>query len=76
VVVVGLEIELLTTNVIAQREEDYFVFVCSIDIVIPGRSEATNPESRDSGFASSTRPGMTVCNPHGEEALLQRRLEP
>src|SRR5205823_8432108 len=28
--------------------------------VIPGRCAASNPESRDSGFASSMRPGMTV----------------
>src|SRR5215208_3168699 len=28
--------------------------------VIPGRCEASNPESRDSGFASSMRPGMTL----------------
>ena len=27
-----------------------------------GRCEASNPESRDSGFASSTRPGMTLKN--------------
>src|SRR5260221_2712532 len=27
--------------------------------VIPGWSEGPDPESRDSGFASSTRPGMT-----------------
>jgi len=26
--------------------------------VIPGRREATNPESRDSGFDASHRPGM------------------
>jgi hypothetical protein len=29
------------------------------DFVIPGWSEGPDPESRDSGFASSTRPGMT-----------------
>jgi hypothetical protein len=28
--------------------------------VIPGHRAAMNPESRDSGLASSTRPGMTV----------------
>src|SRR5712675_42670 len=28
--------------------------------VIPGWSEGPDPESRDSGFASSTRPGMTL----------------
>ena len=28
--------------------------------VIPGWSEGPDPESRDSGFASSTRPGMTA----------------
>src|SRR5258708_38610669 len=33
----------------------------SCHMIIPGRREATNPESRDSGFASSMRPGMTVC---------------
>src|ERR1700736_5451164 len=30
-----------------------------LDFVIPGWSEGPDPESRDSGFASSTRPGMT-----------------
>src|SRR6185436_5640508 len=29
------------------------------DFVIPGWSEGPDPESRDSGFASSTRPGMS-----------------
>ncbi|BAR54632.1 hypothetical protein NK6_1448 [Bradyrhizobium diazoefficiens] len=29
--------------------------------VIPG-GEEPNPESRDSGFDASHRPGMTVCN--------------
>ncbi len=28
-------------------------------IVIPGRLEEANPESRDSGFDASHRPGMT-----------------
>src|SRR6266849_5569925 len=32
----------------------------SFDFVIPGWSEGPDPESRDSGFASSMRPGMTV----------------
>ena len=30
-----------------------------LESVIPGWSEGPDPESRDSGFASSTRPGMT-----------------
>ena len=29
------------------------------NVVIPGWSEGPDPESRDSGFASSMRPGMT-----------------
>ncbi len=32
--------------------------------VIPGWSEGPDPESRDSGFASSTRPGMTGKEHH------------
>src|SRR5215217_3335526 len=32
-----------------------------IAVVIPGRIEDANPESRDSGFASSMRPGMTTA---------------
>jgi len=28
-------------------------------VVIPGRLEEANPESRDSGFGPSDRPGMT-----------------
>src|SRR5437660_12492190 len=31
----------------------------NFNVVIPGRCKASNPESRDSGFASSMRPGMT-----------------
>ena len=31
-----------------------------IVVVIPGRCETSNPEPRDSGFASSMRPGMTA----------------
>src|SRR5438046_927192 len=45
--------------------------------VIPGRCKASNPESRDSGFASSTRPGMTaklsplgVAGPGADDAFL------
>jgi tRNA dimethylallyltransferase len=34
-----------------------------LEAVIPGWSEGPDPESRDSGFASSTRPGMTVEKP-------------
>jgi tRNA dimethylallyltransferase len=34
-----------------------------LDSVIPGWSAGPDPESRDSGFASSTRPGMTVEKP-------------
>src|SRR6478609_1959563 len=34
------------------------VMTCS-HTVIPWRCEASNPKSRDPGFASSTRPGMT-----------------
>src|SRR6266851_2626373 len=29
-------------------------------VVIPGRCEASNPESRGSGFGSSSRPGTTT----------------
>ena len=32
----------------------------ALGLVIPGRREASNPESRDSRFASSMRPGMTL----------------
>src|SRR5438105_2538498 len=45
--------------------------------VIPGWSEGPDPESRDSGFASSTRPGMTaklsplgVAGPGADDAFL------
>ncbi len=34
----------------------------ALDFVIPGWSEGPDPESRDSGFASSTRPGMTALD--------------
>src|SRR6266496_2630421 len=61
-------------------------------LVIPGRRQrvrakrdpmtgsASNPESRDSGFASSTRPGMTasplhIIERHGPEPERQIRLE-
>jgi hypothetical protein len=43
-VVVGEEVGLLMKNVIAQREEDYSVFVCSLDIVIPGSRLRRAPE--------------------------------
>src|ERR1700687_5231554 len=33
-----------------------------IDVVIPGWSEGPDPESRDSGFDASHRPGMTGLN--------------
>jgi hypothetical protein len=31
---------------------------------IPGRIEDANPESRDSGFDASHRPGMTAADPN------------
>jgi len=43
-VVVGEEIGLLTRNVIARCEEDYFVFVRSLEIVIPGSMLRIVPE--------------------------------
>src|SRR5260370_9267903 len=45
-------------------------------LVIPGRCEASNPESRDSGFASSTRPGMTASGARSRKwlALLAAAL--
>jgi hypothetical protein len=33
-----------------------------LEAVIPGRIEDANPESRDSGFDASHRPGMTETN--------------
>src|SRR3954447_16620749 len=36
---------------------------------IPGRCEAANPESRDSRFAPSRRPGMTTQHSQREVAL-------
>src|SRR5260370_42126025 len=42
---------------------------CALDFVIPGRCEASNPESRDSGFASSTRPGMTAFDGRSRRLL-------
>src|SRR5260370_35497757 len=47
---------------------------CALDFVIPGRCEASNPESRDSGFASSTRPGMTAFD--GRSRRLLAALAP
>src|ERR1700730_17828336 len=34
-------------------------------LVIPGRSEGPDPESRDSGFDASHRPGMTIATTTG-----------
>jgi hypothetical protein len=34
-------------------------------IVIPGRCEASNPESRDSGSGPSDHPGMTTASHPG-----------
>jgi hypothetical protein len=34
------------------------------DTVIPGRCEASNPESRDSGSGPADHPGMTVSGLH------------
>ena len=49
----------------AVPSEEYFVFVYTLNIVIPGRDEVASPESiltmvvMDSGPAASRRPGMT-----------------
>ena len=42
-------------------DDDYvgFSHIGSIHFVIPGHRAAMNPESRDSGFDASHRPGMT-----------------
>jgi len=40
-----------------ERNETHQASTCA---VIPGRSKGPNPESRDSGFALSARPGMTL----------------
>ena len=40
--------------------EDAAVHVVITTTVIPGRCEATRPESRDSGFDAAHRPGMTT----------------
>src|SRR5205085_863181 len=58
-------------------------FICSLLAVIPGRCEASNPESRDSGSGPSDHPGMTTslvlqylehAVGHGEDALLHRHF--
>jgi hypothetical protein len=47
------------------RENPGFDFkqptIVQLQGVIPGRCEASNPESRDSGSGPSDRPGMTLC---------------
>ena len=43
--------------------EDLCESICKI--VIPRRCEASNPESRGSGFASTTRPGTTASRRRG-----------
>src|SRR5712691_20829 len=45
---------------------------CSAAIVIPGWCVAPDPESRDSGFDASHRPGMTALS---RRAVADRRLE-
>src|SRR5579883_2509422 len=48
----------LRAGTIQKAERDVMsVLACT---VIPGRSAGPSPESRDSGFASSRRPGMTM----------------
>jgi hypothetical protein len=44
---------------IAPRDREV-MFGIGADIVIPGRCEASNPESRDSGSGPADHPGMTV----------------
>src|SRR5215468_9526074 len=51
------------------------------DDVIPGRCEASNPESRDSGLGSTSRPGTTiaesppgVAGPGADHAFLAAEL--
>src|SRR5436853_4715173 len=53
--------------------------ICFLRAVIPGRCEASNPESRDSGSGPSDHPGMTGslvlqylehAVRHGEDALV------
>src|SRR5229473_4820528 len=46
--------------VIASR---WLAMTCNPDTVIPGWSAGPDPESRDSGFDASHRPGMTVSAP-------------
>jgi hypothetical protein len=40
--------------------QDFVNASIHLSIVIPGRIEDANPESRGSGFDASHRPGMTV----------------
>jgi hypothetical protein len=44
---------------IAPRDREV-VFGIGADTVIPGRCEASNPESRDSGSGPADHPGMTA----------------
>src|SRR5450631_2025098 len=46
---------------IAPRDHEV-MFGTGADTVIPGRCEASNPESRDSGPGPSDHPGMTALN--------------
>jgi hypothetical protein len=43
------------------------------EVVIPGWSDGPDPESRDSGFDASHRPGMTEAKLSEAAAPLQRR---
>src|SRR5450631_1809267 len=52
---------------IAPRDHEV-MFGTGADTVIPGRCEASNPESRDSGSGPADHPGMTVSG-------LQRHCE-
>src|SRR5260370_36818020 len=48
-----------TSNTSAFTAEISDMVASPSQFVIPGWAEGPDPESRDSGFASSTRPGMT-----------------
>src|SRR5450631_4912398 len=48
---------------IAPRDHEV-MFGIGADTVIPGRCEASNPESRDSGSGPADHPGMTASGLH------------
>jgi hypothetical protein len=52
------------------------MFGTGADTVIPGRCEASNPESRDSGSGPADHPGMTVSGLHVIASEAKQSISP